>query len=343
MPAARAAPAPLALTMGEPGGVGGEITVAAWRALRRGDPCFYAVDDPARLEALGAPVTQIAEPAEACAAFSERLPVLPLSEPVAARTGAADPTLAPLVIESIRRAVADALVGAASGVVTNPIQKASLISAGFAFPGHTEFLGVLTKDATMPRGPVGERLRGPAMMLAGPALRTVPVTIHVPLAEAVRTLNVEAIVRAGTLAAEALAHDFGIERPRLAVAGLNPHAGEGGALGDEDARIVAPAVEALRAAGIDAAGPLPADTMFHDDARARYDAAICMYHDQALIPAKTLAFHETVNVTLGLPIIRTSPDHGTALGIAGKGLARADSLIAALRLAAAMAERRSAL
>lgn len=328
--------------MGEPGGVGGEIAAAAWRVLRATGPVFYAVDDPARLAGFAVPVAEIAKPAQARAVFPEALPVLSLGESVAARAGVADPASALLVIESIRRAVADALAGEAAGVVTNPIHKAALLAAGFEFPGHTEFLGALTKQAPMPARADGERKRGPVMMLAGPTLRTVPVTVHAPLAKAIRMLSVESIVRAGMLAAEALAYDFGLERPRLAIAALNPHAGEGGAFGEEDARIIAPAVEALRAAGIDAAGPMPADTMFHEEARDRYDAAICMYHDQALIPVKTIAFHETVNVTLGLPIVRASPDHGAALDIAGKGLARPDSLVAALRLAAAMAAARAA-
>ncbi|HOP18839.1 MAG TPA: 4-hydroxythreonine-4-phosphate dehydrogenase PdxA, partial [Amphiplicatus sp.] len=199
-------------------------------------------------------------------------------------------------------------------------------------------LGALTEKAPMPGG----RHRGPIMMLAGPQLRTVPVTVHEPLAKAAAGLTSEAIIHAGLVTAEALQHDFGVARPRLAIAGLNPHAGEGGALGKEDGAIIAPAVEALRKAGVDARGPLPADTMFHEEARRTYDAALCMYHDQALIPIKTINFHDAVNVTLGLPIVRTSPDHGTALDIAGKNIARADSLIAAIKLAAEMAGRRAA-
>lgn len=330
-----AALAPLALTMGEPGGIGAEIAVRAWRALASAGPVFFAIDDPARLEAAGATVAVIASPRDAAGVFAERLPVLPLEAAIKAKPGVADAANATHVLQSIRRAVELALSGAAAGVVTNPIQKSSLIEAGFKFPGHTEFLGALTEPTAMPRR------RGPVMMLASPALRVVPVTVHAPLAVAIRSLTAEMIVNTARIVAESLKFDFGIAQPRLAVAGLNPHAGEKGALGGEDDAIVAPAIAALRAAGVEAVGPLPADTMFHAAARARYDAAICMYHDQALIPIKTLAFDEAVNVTLGLPIVRTSPDHGTALDIAGKGLARADSLIAAIRLAAEIAARRA--
>jgi 4-hydroxythreonine-4-phosphate dehydrogenase len=323
--------------MGEPGGIGGELTLKAWRALSGGDTCFFVIDDPARLERLGAEVATIASPAEAPGVFASRLPVLDIGAAIDVAPGRAEPENAAHVIASIERAVALALSGEAGGVVTNPIQKSALIAAGFPFPGHTEFLGELTKAAPMP----GARRRGPIMMLSGRDLRTVPVTIHMSLAKAAATLTSEAIVHAGLVTAESLARDFSIDRPRLAIAGLNPHAGEAGALGAEDETIVAPAVAALRRAGIEARGPLPADTMFHESARAGYDAALCMYHDQALIPIKTIAFHDAVNVTLGLPIIRTSPDHGTALDIAGAGVARPDSLIAAIRLAAEMAARRA--
>ncbi len=327
---------PLALTMGEPGGVGLEIAIKAWRALKAEGPAFFIIGDAAALEALGATIAQIDSPEKAGAVFMEALPVIALDSRIGARLGEASPGNAAAVIESIERAVAHALAGAASGVVTNPIQKASLRAAGFAFPGHTEFLAALTDKAAMP----DERMRGPAMMLAGPELRTVPATIHMSVREAAAALRMETIVGAGIVTAEALHFDFGIGAPRLAVSGLNPHAGEAGMIGAEDDMIIAPAVDRLRELGFDARGPLPADTMFHEEARATYDAAICMLHDQALIPAKTLAFHEAVNVTLGLPIVRTSPDHGTALDIAGKGVARADSLIAAIRLAGEMAARR---
>jgi 4-hydroxythreonine-4-phosphate dehydrogenase len=231
------------------------------------------------------------------------------------------------VVEAIDRSVEMALSGSASAVVTCPIAKKPLYDAGFAFPGHTEYLAHLAERRT------GKAIR-PVMMLAGPELRTIPVTIHIPLADVSKVLTSELVFETGYIVAHDLKTRFGMDRPRLAVAGLNPHAGEGGAMGHEDAEIVLPAVERLRVLGIDARGPLPADTMFHARARKTYDAALCMYHDQALIPAKTLAFDEAVNVTLGLPFIRTSPDHGTAFDIAGQGVAKPDSLIAALRMAA---------
>ncbi len=329
------APAPLALTMGEPGGVGPEISLAAWRTLRAGGPVFFLIADPALFEA--GSIQEIESPGEAAAVFPSALPVMALNAKVEAKTGEASPATAPAVIESIERAVAFALSGDASGVVTNPIQKSSLMAAGFKFPGHTEFLADLTAAAALPEG----RTRGPVMMLAGPDLKTVPVTIHQSVVSAANFLTAQLIEQTAHVAAEALRHDFGVEKPRIAVSGLNPHAGEGGAIGREDETIIAPAIAALNAAGIDARGPLPADTMFHAEARETYDAALCMLHDQALIPAKTLAFHEAVNVTLGLPVVRTSPDHGTALDIAGQGKARADSLVAAIRLAAAMAKKRT--
>ena len=323
--------------MGEPAGIGGEIALKAW--LRRGEglPVFAAVDDPERLralaEALGlsVPVREIAAARETTAIFAEALPVLAQRLPVPAVPGRPSAATAAAVIGAIERAARLALAGEAAAIVTNPIQKKPLYDAGFAHPGHTEFLGALA-----------ELEAPPAMMLAADELRVVPVTIHRPLAEVPGALTTAEIVRIGKIAAAALARDFGVARPRLAVAGLNPHAGEGGSMGREDDAIVAPAVAQLRAAGIEAAGPLPADTMFHAAARARYDAALCMYHDQALIPIKTLAFDRAVNVTLGLPFIRTSPDHGTALDIAGKGVASPESLIAALKMAAAMAVFRQA-
>ena len=323
--------------MGEPAGIGGEIALKAW--LRRGEgiPTFAIIDDPERLKRLAAalglavPVRAIAGVKDAAAVFPDALPVLPqvLTAPVVA--GRPSAATAPAVIAAIERAARLALAGEAAAIVTNPIQKKPLYDAGFAHPGHTEFLGEIAKlDAP------------PAMMLASDELRVVPVTIHRPLSEVPALLSTAEIVRIGKIAAAALERDFGVARPRLAVAGLNPHAGESGSIGDEDETIVAPAVDALRSAGIDARGPLPADTMFHAAARARYDAALCMYHDQALIPIKTLAFDHAVNVTLGLPFIRTSPDHGTALDIAGQGVASPESLIAALKMAAAMAACRQA-
>lgn len=328
-----AAALPLALTMGEPAGIGGEITLQAWQRLHR-DPAaaFFVIDDPRRLAALAGrlgldvPVVDIAGPEAAAAAFSGALPVLPLQQPVAATPGRLDAANAEPVLSSIRRAVDLARAGAAGAVVTNPIHKQVLMEAGFRHPGHTEFLAELCDSA-----------RAPVMMLACPELRVVPVTVHIPLRRVPEVLTTAMIVETGMTTAEALQRRFGIARPRLAVAGLNPHAGEGGQLGSEDDAVIRPAVQQLCAAGIDAIGPLPADTMFHAAARRGYDAAMCMYHDQALIPIKTIDFEGGVNVTLGLPIIRTSPDHGTALDIAAKGKASPASLLAALRMAAEMA------
>lgn len=328
---------PLALTMGEPAGIGGEIALRAWIRRAEGVPAFLLIDDAERLRsiarALDLPVEvrPLDDPAEAARVFTDALPVLHQPLAAASAPGLIDPANAPAVIGAIETAVA--LVGSrqAAAVVTNPIHKRALYAAGFAFPGHTEFLAALTGAA-----------EAPVMMLASPHLRVVPVTVHVSLRKAIETLDVETIVHAGKITAAALARDFGIARPRLAVAGLNPHAGEDGEMGREDIDLIAPAVRQLRDEGIDAAGPMPPDTMFHERARQAYDAALCMYHDQALIPLKTLAFDEGVNVTLGLPLVRTSPDHGTALDIAGRGLARAESLIAALRLANDIAHRRAA-
>jgi 4-hydroxythreonine-4-phosphate dehydrogenase len=249
--------------------------------------------------------------------------------PVESRPGHPDPANAPAVVAAIETAVALVRSGAAAGVVTNPIHKKVLYATGFPFPGHTEFLAALAGgDAT------------PVMMLACPGLRVVPVTVHMSLSRAIGALSAELIVRTATIAEAALRRDFGIAGPRLAVAGLNPHAGEDGEMGSEDAEIVAPAVDALRARGIDAFGPAPPDTLFSARGRAGYDAAVCMYHDQALIPLKTLDFDGGVNVTLGLPLVRTSPDHGTALDIAGRGHATEASLVAALEMAAEIAGRR---
>jgi 4-hydroxythreonine-4-phosphate dehydrogenase len=238
-------------------------------------------------------------------------------------------------LASITAATQAALSGAASGVVTAPVSKTRLYTEGFAFAGHTEFIAHLAAQTPM------KGVRGPVMMLVAPGLRTALATIHLRLRDAIDQLSVERIVHTGQVTAQALRRDFAISAPRLAVAGLNPHAGENGALGSEEIEIVGPAVKQLQALGIDAYGPLPPDTMFHAEARADYDAALCLYHDQGLIPVKTLDFHGGVNVTLGLPLIRTSPDHGTAFDIAGTGVARADSLIAAIRLASQMVSNRA--
>ena len=318
--------------MGDPAGIGGELTLRAWQRLRGSGPCFVALDDPDRLGALSldVPIRIVASVEAADAVFATALPVLPIRLAAAPRPGRPDKMNAPAVIGSIERAASLALRGAVGGMVTNPINKAALYDAGFAYPGHTEFLAVLT-------GAQGRQI----MMLASPDLRVVPVTVHASLRASIAMLSTELIVSAARTTAAALQCDFGIARPRLAIAGLNPHAGEQGALGDEESTIIAPAIAALQAEGIDVSGPWPPDTMFTAAARQRYDAAICMYHDQALIPLKTLDMDHGVNVTLGLPIVRTSPDHGTAYDIAGKGIADASSLIAAIELAAALAARRA--
>ncbi len=318
----------IALTMGDPAGVGGEIAAKAWRALRGGSCCFAVLDDPARLAAYQVPVERVASLAEARAVFGQALPVWPVPLAAPVRPGRPDAANAGAVIASIEQAVRWVQAGEASAMVTNPIAKSVLYGAGFRYPGHTEFLAALTG------APV------PVMMLANRFLRVVPVTVHVSLRQALDSLDTATIVVKGRIAAAALQRDFGIERPRLAVAGLNPHAGEAGTMGDEEGRIIAPAIAALRAEGIGAFGPVPPDTLFSPAARDTYDLALCMYHDQALIPLKTLDMATGVNVTLGLPIVRTSPDHGTAFDIAGQGKADPSSLIAAIRLAAQMGAHR---
>jgi 4-hydroxythreonine-4-phosphate dehydrogenase len=326
-------PQPLALTLGEPAGIGPDITLAAW--LRRAElalPAFYVIGDPVFLDRLArrlgvaVPIAAV-EPQAAATAFADALPVVALDLAVTAEAGHPDSSSAPAAIASIRRAVADTVAGKAAAIVTNPVAKSVLYRNGFVDPGHTEYLARLAQEAT---GAAGRAV----MMLWSPELAVVPVTIHLPLREVPARLTTELIVETGRIVAHDLRQRFAIARPRLAVAGLNPHAGEDGTLGDEDIAVVAPAVTRLRAEGIDARGPLPADSMFHAAARAGYDAALCMYHDQALVPIKTLAFDHAVNVTLGLPFVRTSPDHGTAFDIAGSGRADPSSLIAALRLAA---------
>jgi 4-hydroxythreonine-4-phosphate dehydrogenase len=328
----------LALTLGEPAGIGPDIAIAVWRRRAELDlPPFYLIAEPdyvaSRAGRLGAPLPiRTVAPREAAATFATALPVVALALPVSAPPGRPDATSAPAAIAAIRRAVADVLAGEASAVVTNPVAKNVLYRSGFAEPGHTEFLARLAAEAT------GKAVH-PVMMLWSPELAVVPVTIHLPLAEVPGRLDRELIVTTGRIVDRDLRERFGVARPRLAIAGLNPHAGEEGALGAEDIAVVRPAVDCLRQDGIDARGPLPADTMFHAAARACYDAALAMYHDQALIPIKTLAFDHAVNVTLGLPFVRTSPDHGTAFDIAGTGKADPSSLIAALRLAARLAAR----
>ena len=321
-------PPVLVMTCGEPAGIGPEI---AARLTGDGGPPFAWMGDPAHLPP-GTSWHEIAAPAEVTAVPPGRLPVLRHAFPAPTSPGRPDPANAAAVIAVIERAVALVQAGKAAGLVTCPISKAALITgAGFAFPGHTEFLAHLAGGVEV------------AMMLACAELRVVPATIHIPLSEVPRALTAEGLAATIRLTHGALTRDFGVEAPRIAVAGLNPHAGEGGAMGREEAELIAPTLDRLRAEGMALAGPLPADTMFHPAARARYDAAVCMYHDQALIPIKTIDFDGGVNVTLGLPFVRTSPDHGTAFDIAGKGRANPASLRAALHMAARMATRRAGL
>jgi 4-hydroxythreonine-4-phosphate dehydrogenase len=327
---------PLALTLGEPAGIGPDLALLVWsRRKELGIPTFYIVGDPdflaRRAARLGfdVPIATVTQ-RTAAATFASALPVIATGESVSAEPGHPDRSSAPAAVASIKRAVADVMGGEASAVVTNPVAKNVLYNWGFAEPGHTEFLAKLVQEAT------GRTLH-PVMMLWSPELAVVPVTIHLPLKEIFGQLSVDLIVETGRIVAHDLSARFGLPRPRLAIAGLNPHAGEEGTLGEEDRSIVAPAVARLKSAGIDTRGPIPADSMFHEQARATYDAALCMYHDQALIPIKTLAFDHAVNVTLGLPFVRTSPDHGTAFDIAGTGRGDPTSLVAALRLAARLA------
>ena len=322
--------------MGEPAGIGAEIAIAAWRDRQvEAVPPFFLIADPRALRRLAdtlgwaLPMTILEDPGAAASAFETSLPILPLKLPAEVSPGTLDPTNAAAVLSAIETAVSLTHAGRAAAVVTGPIHKGVLYGAGFRHPGHTEFLAELDQ-ADAP----------PVMLLACPGLKVVPVTVHLPLKDAIAGLRADTIVHAGRITAAALTRDFAIARPRLVVAGLNPHAGEGGSLGGEEATVIGPAVAALRAEGIDVAGPAPADSLFHPAARARYDAVLCMYHDQALIPLKTIDFERGVNVTLGLSFIRTSPDHGTALGIAGKGVASSASLIAALKLAWRMARAR---
>ncbi|MFZ0194398.1 MAG: 4-hydroxythreonine-4-phosphate dehydrogenase PdxA [Pseudolabrys sp.] len=333
---------PLALTLGEPAGIGPDLTIQLWR--RRVElrlPAFYLIADPEfirqRARVLGVDVTlSVVTPTQAAKTFGRALPIVALDASITASPGAPDASSAPAAIASIRRAVADVLAGNAAAMVTNPVAKNVLYRSGFAEPGHTEFLAKLVQEAT------GKSAR-PVMMLWSPELAVVPVTIHLPFKDVVTRLTSDLVVETGRIVARDLTARFGISRPRIAVAGLNPHAGEEGALGEEDGAVVAPAVKQLQAEGIDAIGPLPADSLFHERARATYDVALCMYHDQALIPIKTLAFDHAVNVTLGLPFVRTSPDHGTAFDIAGTGTADPSSLVAALTLAARLSTAAPAL
>jgi 4-hydroxythreonine-4-phosphate dehydrogenase len=322
----------LALSIGDPDGIGPEIALKAWQNLKSVSVRFALwcdpnlVTDAAAKLALPEPIV-VTQPKEAISRFPDGLPIFALPESSSRPQSAIDSIIA--VTEAVQS-------GIASAIITCPISKARLWEVGFAFPGHTEFIAELTQEVSFD----GER--GPVMMLSGGGLRTCLVSVHTSLKSAIDGLSKETIIHVARVSAEALRRDFALDTPRLAIAGLNPHAGENGAMGHEDQDIIAPAVEALQASGIDAFGPLPPDTMFHAEARANYDAAICMYHDQGLIPVKTLDFHGGVNITLGLPVIRTSPDHGTAFDIAGKGIARPDSLIAALKTASELAANRKA-
>lgn len=328
--------APLALSMGEPAGIGPDLILAAWSLKDAvAVPRFVAIGDPevltlrARALGIAVPLAVVDRGAFADADFSRALPVLPVKAADPAVCGTPTPANAKAVARAIALGVELCLSGEAAALVTAPIHKAALAAGGFRHPGHTEFLGELA-------GPG----HTPIMMLAGSGLRVVPLTVHCALKDVPERLKAAPIVAIARAVLAALARDFGIPAPRLAVSGLNPHAGEDGLMGTEEETLIAPAVAELRAAGHDVVGPLPADTMFHAEARATYDAALCMYHDQALIPLKTLDFHGGVNITLNLPFVRTSPDHGTALSLAGTGKARPDSLIAALRAADSMAQLR---
>jgi 4-hydroxythreonine-4-phosphate dehydrogenase len=325
---------PLALTLGDPAGIGPDITLQAY-AQRSSAPIppFVFLGDPdvlanrARALGLNVAIEALGDVADAPSVFADALPVLPISVDRPVVAGHPDPAAAPAVLQSIERAVSLVRDGAATAAVTNPISKATLTRAGFGFPGHTEFLAVLS----------GRNTSDAVMMLVGGGLRVVPVTIHMPLKTVIGALTEARILATLKITARDVARFFGLPRPRIAVTGLNPHAGEQGTMGSEEIDIIAPAVEAARREGLDVSGPYPADTMFHADARRTYDVAVAMYHDQALIPVKTLAFDTGVNVTLGLPFVRTSPDHGTAFALAGTGKASPRSLIEALRLAETMA------
>lgn len=325
---------PLAVAMGDPAGIGPEIVAKSWvgRELHSLMP-FFAVGDARAVEAVwDGPVVRITDPGAAAAVFAEALPVLAVSDAGMIRPGQPMVDGARCALDSLEVATGLARSAAAGALVTGPVSKAQLYQIGFTHPGQTEFIAERC-------GIAGENA---VMMLAGPTLRVVPVTTHIALAAVPDALTVALIVAKARATARGLRRNFGIEAPRLAFAGLNPHAGEGGAIGREEIELVEPAIAQLRAEGIDAVGPFAADTLFHARARATYDAAICLYHDQALVPLKTLHFDEGVNMTLGLPIVRTSPDHGTAFGIAGQDMAEPGAMIAAIRMAALAAERRAA-
>jgi len=331
---------PLAVSMGDPAGIGLELAARVWAERDETTPPFILIGDPDALmraaARAGLPAPNIkVEKGPDFDVGGETLPVLRIDLAMEETPGEPDPVNADAVIDAIDLGVQMARHGAASGLVTLPIAKSVLHTADFGFPGHTEFVAYHTQDLAWPRQ------RGPVMMLAGATLKVALATIHTPLAQVSAALSHDRIREVGRVVGEALRHDFGVASPRIALCGLNPHAGEDGHIGREEIEIINPAAAALRAEGWDVSDARSADALFHDDARKTYDAAIALYHDQGLIPIKTLHFWDAVNVTLGLPIIRTSPDHGTGFDIAGKGVARADSFRAALKLAWEMAERRA--
>ena len=336
-------PRPLVVTMGDPAGVGPEIIAKGWLALKTQRQSilapaplpFAVIGDATILAKQGVPVEDVFSASEAFQVFNRAIPVIDQPVPNAVVAGQPDPANAPMVADWIERAVDMILSGEAAGMVTAPIAKAPMYAAGFRFPGHTEFIAELTADMPF------NGTRGPVMMLTAQDLRACLVTIHVPIDQLPELVTMDRVTRIARVVHESMKRDFGIAKPRLAMAGLNPHAGEGGSIGLQEVTILRPAAEQLRGEGIDITDPLPADTLFHEEARKRYDAHICLYHDQALIPVKTLDFWGGVNATLGLPIVRTSPDHGTGFDIAGKGIARADSFIAAVKLASDMAAKRA--
>lgn len=323
---------PLVITMGEPAGIGGELTIKAWKARESQDlPTFFALDNIARLKAIDPdlPIIEITRPSEAIEIFHHALPVFNIDLPEAPVLGTLNPKNGKAVLESIERAVHFCMQGEAAGLVTNPIHKAALYDIGFNHPGHTEYVAALCADH-----------KTPIMMLAAKELRVVPLTVHIPIKDVPSAITQELIINRVQIVQESLRQDYKIASPRIAVCGLNPHAGENGKIGMEDQEVIQPALRVLKSEGIDVHGPYPADTMFHEEARVNYDVAIGMYHDQALIPLKTLDFHGGVNITLGLSVVRTSPDHGTALDIAGRGIARADSLMNAIKTADEIAHNR---
>lgn len=328
---------PFVLTMGEPAGIGGELTIKAWKARKEQTlPPFFAIDNIARLKAIDpdCPCIEITESSQAVEVFDDALPVLNIDLPEEPMLGTLNPKNGIAVLESIKRAVGFCMKGDAAGVVTNPIHKAALYGIGFNHPGHTEYVADLC-------GQINGKNETPIMMLAAKELRVVPLTVHIPIKDVPSAITGNLIIDRLRIVHESLKADYKITSPRIAVCGLNPHAGENGKIGLEDQEVIDPALRVLKSEGIDVTGPYPADTMFHEEARAKYDVAIGMYHDQALIPLKTLDFHGGVNITLGLSVVRTSPDHGTALDIAGQGIARADSLMNAIKTAEEIARNRN--